>query len=118
MKIPYLILTTLALYATGLHAEEKSAASYFKNPSSGGLDLKSIGKIAFGPGGMLLISDPMTTSIVAVDTVDTGPVRKLAKRVDDIEAVLAKAAGVAGVIIVDMAVNPASGSIYFCSMQT
>ena len=113
MKIPRLILTTLALCVTGLHAEGKSAASYFKSPSSSGLELKSIGKIAFGPGGMLLISDPMTTSIVAVDTGDAGPVRKLTKRVDDIESVLAKAAGVAGVLIVDMAVNPASGSIYF-----
>ncbi len=113
MKIPTIVLAALACSLTQVQAADKGAASYFKEPSSGGLELTSIGKIAFGPAGMLLVSDPKTTSIVAVDTGDAGPVRKLAKRVDDIEAVLAKAAGVAGVLIVDMAVNPASGSIYF-----
>ena len=113
MKIPTIVLAALACSLTQVQAADKGAASYFKEPSSGGLELTSIGKIAFGPAGMLLVSDPKTTSIVAVDTGDAGPVRKLAKRVDDIEAVLAKAAGVAGVLIIDMAVNPASGSIYF-----
>ena len=113
MKIPTIVLAALACSLTQVQAADKGAASYFKEPSSGGLELTSIGKIAFGPAGMLLVSDPKTTSIVAVDTGDAGPVRKLAKRIDDIEAVLAKAAGVAGVLIVDMAVNPASGSIYF-----
>lgn len=113
MKIPTIVMAALACSLTQVQAADKGAASYFKEPSSGGLELTSIGKIAFGPAGMLLVSDPKTTSIVAVDTGDAGPVRKLAKRVDDIEAVLAKAAGVAGVLIVDMAVNPASGSIYF-----
>lgn len=113
MKIPTIVLAALACSLTQVQAADKGAASYFKEPSSGGLELTSIGKIAFGPAGMLLVSDPKTTSIVAVDTGDAGPVRKLAKRVDDNEAVLAKAAGVAGVLIVDMAVNPASGSIYF-----
>ncbi len=113
MKIPTIVMAALACSLTQVQAADKGAASYFKEPSSGGLELTSIGKIAFGPAGMLLVSDPKTTSIVAVDTGDAGPVRKLAKRVDDIEAVLAKAAGVAGVLIIDMAVNPASGSIYF-----
>lgn len=113
MKIPTIVMAALACSLTQVQAADKGAASYFNEPSSGGLELTSIGKIAFGPAGMLLVSDPKTTSIVAVDTGDAGPVRKLAKRVDDIEAVLAKAAGVAGVLIVDMAVNPASGSIYF-----
>ncbi len=103
----------LALAAVVSHAEAKPAGAWFKDAASGRVELASVGRIAFGPGGMLLISDPRTASIVAVATGDTGPVEKLAKRVDDIESVLARAAGVEGLAIVDMAVNPASGRIYF-----
>lgn len=108
--ISCLTLTTLAL--SSLVAGE-SASSYFKRPEASGLELTSTGKIAFGPSGMLLISDPRSASVVAVDTGDTGPVAKLSKRVDNIEAALAKAAETEDLTIVDMAVNPVSGKIYF-----
>lgn len=109
-----LLCTLLALPAADrLRAESKPAASFFKTPSSGKVELASVGKIAFGPAGMLLVSDPKSTAIVAIDTGDAGPVEKLSKRVDDIESVLAKAAGVESLLVVDMAVNPASGRIYF-----
>lgn len=91
----------------------EDAASHFGNPESGGLELKSAGKIAFGPDGMLLVSDPRSASVVAVATGDTGPVRKLSQRVDDIEEKLAAAAGAESVVISDMVVNPASGRIWF-----
>lgn len=108
------LCTLLALFATDtLMAESKSASSFFKEPATGKVELASVGKIAFGPAGMLLVSDPRSTSVVAIDTGDAGPVEKLAKRVDDIESVLAKAAGVESLLVVDMAVNPASGRIYF-----
>lgn len=109
-----LAFLTLAL-APALFAAEtaKPASSFFKQPESGGLELKSAGKIAFGPSGMLLISDPRSASVVAVDTRDDGPVTRLEKRVDDIEAKLAEAADAESITIVDMAVNPASGKIYF-----
>jgi hypothetical protein len=114
MKTTPVILALAALaLSTGLRAGEKSAASYFKNAASGPVELVSSGRIAFGPGGMLLVSDPRSASIVAIDTGDTGPVERLSRRVDEIEAVLAKAAGVESLVIVDMAVNPASGKIYF-----
>ncbi len=116
MNRPSLLLSCafLALAAAGnLHAESKSAASFLKNPATGKVELASIGQIAFGPAGMLLISDPKSASIVAVDTGDVGPVEKLAKRVDAIETALAEAAGVESLVIVDMGVNPASGKIYF-----
>lgn len=116
MTKPSLLLLCTLLTATALRAETKDASSYFAKPDTGKIELSSIGKIAFGPSGMLLISDPKSSSIVAVDTGDAGPVQRLAKRVDDIEAVLAKAAKVEKVeslLIVDMAVNPASGRIYF-----
>lgn len=112
MKILLSTLTLLTIPLAQTMAAE-SAATFFKGAVSGGVELKSIGKIAFGPAGMLLISDPVSASIVAVDTGDTGPVKRLTTRVEDIESVLAKAAGVERVLIVDMAVNPASGSVYF-----
>ncbi|MCB1233032.1 MAG: hypothetical protein KDN19_22495 [Verrucomicrobiae bacterium] len=107
------ITITLAAIALSNSIAEENARSYFKKPESGGLELSSVGKIAFGPAGMLLISDPRSASVVAVDTGDTGPMVKLSKRVDDIEAALAKAAGTEKLTIIDMAVNPASGKIYF-----
>ncbi len=106
-------LLSLAALALSPAVADDSASSYFKKPESGGLELKSAGKIAFGPAGMLLVSDPRSSSVVAVDTGDTGPVEKLSKRVDDIEAKLASAAGTEKLTIVDMAVNPASGKIFF-----
>lgn len=108
------ILTLVALPGAASAADaNESAQSYFKSPQKGGFVLQSAGQIGFGPAGMLLISDPKSTSVVALDTGDAGPLQKLAKRVDNIEAALAKAAGVESVIIVDMAANPASGKIYF-----
>ncbi len=101
------------LLCSSLPAGEKSAASYFKNAVPGPVELVSSGRIAFGPGGMLLVSDPRSASIVAIDTGDAGPVERLSRRIDDIESVLAKAARVESLVIVDMAVNPASGKIYF-----
>ncbi len=38
------------------------ASPFFKNPEKVGLELKSAGKIAFGPEGMLLLSDPRAAS--------------------------------------------------------
>jgi hypothetical protein len=105
------ILIGAVLFSSSAMAGE--ASSLFKNPESGGLELKSVGKISFGPDGMLLISDPKSASVVAVDTKDAGPIKKLSRRVDNVEEALAQAAGSEGVLIVDMAVNPASGKIYF-----
>lgn len=113
MKKPLVTLLAITAFAINASVAEESAASYFKKPESGGLELKSAGKIAFGPAGMLLVSDPRSASVVAIDTGDTGPLQKLSKRVDDIEPALAKAAGTEKLTILDMAVNPASGKIYF-----
>lgn len=113
MKKYFCCSLLLAALVSPLPAAEQAAEAYFKNPSKGGLEFSSSGKIAFGPSGILLVSDPRSAAVVAIETGDTGPVKKLSKRVDDIEAALAKAAGVAEVLIVDMAVNPASGKIYF-----
>ncbi len=93
------------------------SGSHLKDAQTGGLELKSVGKISFGPGGLLLISDPGSASVVAVETGDTGPVVKLAKRIENIEGALAKACDAENVLIADMAVNPASGTTWFSVNQ-
>ncbi len=113
MKRFFFMLLPLVSLAVPLSAAE----TYFKNAAKGDLEFRSVGKIAFGPAGMLLVSDPRSASVVAIATGDTGPVEKLSKRVDNIEAALAKAAGAASVLVVDMAVNPASGKIYFSATE-
>ena len=113
------LISTLALgallAATNLQAEQSAAEQFFVNPKQGDLKFSSVGRLAFGPSGLLLIGDPRSASVVALDTKDTGPVTKLQKRVDDIEALFAARLGAPAkdVKIIDMAVNPASGKTYF-----
>lgn len=111
-KIPALFFSA-CLFALCIPANGGDAKSLLKNPVSGGLELKSAGKIAFGPDGLLLLSDPRSASVVAAVTGDTGPVEKLSHRVDNVDGALATAVGAERITIVDMAVNPASGKIYF-----
>jgi hypothetical protein len=92
-----------------------SATDHLKNPLKADPALKSIGPLSFGPGGLLLIAEPGAAAIIGVETGDTAALAKLAKPIDDASALMA------GVLkttpdqiqIVDMAVNPVSGKIYF-----
>ncbi|NDB77794.1 MAG: arginine--tRNA ligase, partial [Verrucomicrobia bacterium] len=70
--------------------------------------------MSFGPGGLLLVTEPRHAAIVAIETGDTGPVQKLKQRVDNVGALLAARLGApeGGVTIADLAVNQASGKIY------
>ena len=119
-SIPHLIYSLMAFSlalvfsCSSLHAAD-SASRFFKNPQKGDPGLKSIGRIAFGPDGLLLVSDPRSVSILAINTGDVGPVVKLEKKIEKIDSLLANALGVNTdtIVIVDMAVNPASGRIYF-----
>ncbi|MBM3869984.1 MAG: hypothetical protein FJ392_03345 [Verrucomicrobia bacterium] len=90
------------------------AAGYLKDAATGDPKLRSVGAMSFGPGGLLLVTEPRHAAIVAIETGDTGPVQKLKQKVSDVNALLAARLGAAegGVTIVDMAVNPASGKIY------
>ncbi len=91
------------------------AASILQNPVKADPGLKSIGTIKFGPAGVLFITEPSGASIIALETGDNGPVTKLAKPVEDTAGTVATALGTTAdqIQIVDMAVNPLSGKIYF-----
>lgn len=109
-------LLALTLVAHNAHAAGKSAAEqFFKEAQKSGLVLGSASSLAFGPDGLLLVAEPRTASILAIDTGDTGPLKRLANRVNNVPALVAATLNtpVASVQIVDMAVNPASGKVYF-----
>lgn len=111
-----IVILTMAFVAHSATAAGKSASErFFKDAQKSGLVLSSASSLAFGPEGLLLVAEPRTAAIVAIDTGDTGPVKRLAKRVENVSALIAAtlSAPVASVQIADMAVNPASGKVYF-----
>jgi len=76
--------------------------------------LQSAGALAFAPGGVLLVGDSAGGQIVAVETGDTA---KAGAGKVEIADLLAKIAALLGttcyqVAVNDVAVNPASGSVY------
>jgi len=81
----------------------------------GTADLKSAGPLAFGPHGLLFIGDPQAAAVFAIDTNDKSPMgtgKVAAPKIDE------RIAGMLGtkaseLNIVDMAVNPASGNVFF-----
>lgn len=118
MKLPILLLaSTLCLKTFALAGGFTPVAGDLplKGAVKGDPALTSIGPISFGPRGVLLIAEPGTASIVAVETNDIAGATKLAQPVPDITGVLARSVNASAeqIQIVDMAVNPASGKTYF-----
>lgn len=100
-------ITALALLASNVIADHHG-----KGLKKGDVKLSSVGPIAFAPGGVLLVSDPKAATIYAVATDDQKGKGKV-----NIKNVNTKIAALIGanpdqVLIVDMAVNPASGNAY------
>ena len=77
---------------------------------AGAPSIKSVGPLAFGPGGVLFIADNVGASIFAVDAGDGGGETE-AVNLDNFDASLASYLGCSrdDVAIRDMAVHPASG---------
>ena len=78
-------------------------------------DLKSAGPIAFGPDGLLLIGDTKGAAIFAVDTGDrTTKPEAGTLAVEALDTKVAALLGTTskGIMINDLAVNPASGRAY------
>jgi hypothetical protein len=110
-----------ALLGLALSAATAAAAPVLASTAAdfglkqGTADLKSAGPLAFGPNGILLVGDPQGAAVFAIDTNDrtrqgNGPVQ-MAKVDERIAGLLGTAASEIG--IADMAVNPASGNVYF-----
>lgn len=109
-------MKTLGLLPAFLFASALGAsAALLDSPQKGGLELKSLSALSFGPGGLLLVAEPATASVLAIETGDTGPAKtRLEKPVSDIGGVVAGGLGAKkeDITVKDLAVNPASGRIY------
>src|SRR5215207_3492462 len=109
-------MRTLSLAALVALAATAPAADTDYGLKPGTVELKSAGPIAFGPNGILFVADPKQAAIFAIDTGDKtngagpGPV-KMAKADARMAGALGTAAG--EIELKDMAVNPASGNVYF-----
>lgn len=102
------LLLLLAVSAT-------ASAALIESPQKGSLQLKSLSSLSFGPEGLLLVAEPGTASVLAIETGDAAPAKsRLEKPVADLGAVIAEGLGAAkeNITIKDMAVNPASGRVY------
>ncbi len=76
-------------------------------------EMQSAGPLAFGPEGILFVSDPKGAAVFAIDTNDL----KGEPKAIDVEGVDAKVAALLGttadgILVNDVAVNPASGAAY------
>ena len=81
----------------------------------GAPDLKSIGPLAFGPDGVLFVSDPRGAALFAIDTGDnTGSAAGAEVHVPALDTKIAELLGTTAndVLINDMVVNPNSGRVY------
>ncbi len=77
--------------------------------------LTSAGPIAFGPDGLLLVSDPMAATIYAIETGDTeGTTEGVKVEVENVRGKIASMMGAEAdeIRINDVAVNPINGNTY------
>ncbi len=79
----------------------------------GSVELKSAGPLAFGPSGILFVSDPMGAQVVAIQTGDTeGDAANTSYNFNDITGEIAKSIEAQKVEIADLASNPETGHLF------
>ncbi len=124
MKSRLLLASAAVLLAVGVVLVQQSPSTavepktadkaLLKDVQDGGLEISRIGRLSFGPKGILLVTEPSKASVIAIDTGDVGPVKKLKQRVNEVNNLIAAGMGApkGSVTVLDMAVNPLSGGIY------
>ncbi len=90
-----------------------ASAALLDSAQTGGLKLKSISSISFGKDGLLLVADPASQSVTAIQTAETGAKARPGK-VADLTSAIAGGLGTTAenITIKDMTVNPATGTVY------
>lgn len=104
-------IVSTALAAVVMAAGSAGAAGL----SKGTPDWKSAGPLAFGPKGVVFLADSQGAAIFAVDTADTqADSAGGSLKVEGIDEKVAALLGTTtkGIVITDLAVNPASGKAY------
>src|SRR5579883_477957 len=104
----------LALVGAALLAGSAAAVDLTAGMTKGTPDIKMAGPLAFGPDGILFIGDPQGAAIFAVATGDTKAGAGGTIKVEGIDAKIGAMLGTdaKGILINDLAVNPASGKAY------
>ena len=105
----------LALLASAALVGSAVAADLTKGMKHGAPKIKSAGSLAFGPQGILFLADPQSATIFAIDTEDRSKGASAGKlSVEGLNEKVASLLGTdaKGAQIVDLAVNPASGTAY------
>jgi hypothetical protein len=105
-----LVALAVALPAAAADPEVVVATTVKGDPG-----LKSIEVLGFAGDGILLVGDGKGSQVVAIMTGDTKRAPALASKIEKIDALLAGVIGAAAadIEIADLAVNPASGRVYF-----
>lgn len=106
--------TSLGVLLALVTAAPSWSADLTDTLSKGTPKLQSAGPLAFGPEGILFVSDPKGAAIFAIATNDTKGDDTKAINVEGIDAKIASMLGTKtdDVLINDVAVNPASGMAY------
>ncbi len=115
-----MILRLVLLLSVCLTVVSTLAAEIVSKTVVGKPGLKSINVIAFAPQGVLLVGDGMGSQILAVQTGDLqAGAQSLPTHTGSIRGKLAERLGTdaQGIEIVDLAVNPASGVVYFAILK-
>ena len=105
------LLSILVVIAVAVSFASPAAAEMHQ----GKPELKFAGPLAFSPDGILFVGDPQSAAIFAIDTRDTaGDPNKIVLNIEGIDAKVAAALGTTtdDIEINDLAVNPASGTVY------
>jgi len=90
-------------------------AGVLKKTARGTPEIKSINVISFAPEGVLMIGDGAASQVLAIQTGDASRRGTLMNKIEGVDAKMAGRLGAKadGIEILDMAVNPASGTVYF-----
>ena len=105
----------LTMLALGALVTTLCAANWTEGMKEGQPEFKSMGPLAFGPEGILLVADTKAAAVVAVATGDTMPAKSV--KALKVEGINQKIAGLLGtsadqLLINDMVVNPISRNAY------
>ena len=103
------LTTALALMGTATFQLNAAPAL-----TTGKVDLKSAGALAFGPDGVLFVGDSLGGAVVAIDTGDKTAVRTASINVQGVDQKIAALVGVLPdqILVNDIAVNPISKNVY------
>src|SRR5215831_10710189 len=108
MKLSRLLAPALFVSALAI------AAPATTGMTTGKVDIKSAGPLAFGPDGVLFIGDSLGAKVVALDTADTKSGAPASVSVQGIDGKIAAALGTSAdqIAIRDIATNPVSKNVY------